>query len=143
MLRCEDIWFIGKKIQVSRQDRDRAYWILSLVSPSLLRILQATELISRQSHFILFRLHIIFNFSWEELRAVICSLRPLLGTKGDQILRAIYIVALDPTLFAQHSDSLLWDKVSGSLRFMLQILHGEVDKGRMLAFTCDSQLLIA
>ncbi|KAF7342193.1 NACHT domain-containing protein [Mycena venus] len=98
---------------------------------SLLTWLKAFQLSRLQHAWIFSELHTIFNFSWEELRAVICSLRSLLGTEGDEILEAIYVVALDPTLFAQHSDSLLRDKTSGSLRVMLQILHGEVDRDKM------------
>jgi hypothetical protein len=131
MLHCETLW-LEDEIQVTGQDRDRAYRILLLSSPSLIKILQATQInLDWRAHRIMPQLHTIFHFSWEELRAVICSLRPLLGTEGDQILRAICIVALDPTLFAQHSDSLLWDNASGSLRGMLQELRGEVDPGIM------------
>ncbi|KAJ7857643.1 hypothetical protein B0H14DRAFT_686406 [Mycena olivaceomarginata] len=97
MLHCEEVWvnllWFSSDIQVTAQDRDQAYWILLLVSPSLIKILQATEVIFPESNSILFRLHIIFNFSWEELRAVICSLRSLLPPEGDRILQAIYIVA--------------------------------------------------
>ncbi|KAJ7314245.1 hypothetical protein DFH08DRAFT_821602 [Mycena albidolilacea] len=40
--------------------------------------------------------------------------------------------AVDSVLaWLKHSDSLLWDKTSGSLRSMLQIFHGEVDKERI------------
>jgi hypothetical protein len=105
---------------------------LSQVSPSLLRILQAITFISYDSTTLrfylptlIFKIHTLLNFSWDELRMAFCSLRSLILHEGEELIRIMPIVALDMVISPAH---LLWDLTCGGLGVMRRILSGEVDK---------------
>jgi hypothetical protein len=102
---------------------------LSQASPSLIRILQGIKILVRDFNPLpLFQIHLFLNFSWDELRTAICSLRSLICDEEEGFLRKVSIVALDPTLFPVPFDSLMWDLACGSLRVMQQIFRGELIK---------------
>jgi hypothetical protein len=73
----------------------------------------------------MFKIHILLDFSWDELRLVFCSLRSLVGNEGEELIRNMPIVALDMALSPTHVS---WDLTRGSLHVMRSILSGEVDK---------------
>ncbi|KAJ7323329.1 hypothetical protein DFH08DRAFT_1085498 [Mycena albidolilacea] len=153
MVYCQSGWTIiveptapGKctEIRVTEEDRDNAYQILSQASPSLIRILQAMILIQLHDrkkassyfhgvkhmiHKLLFTIHIMLDLSWDELRTMICSLRPLIGNRAEwRFIKILSIVASDSTLFPPQFDSILWDLASGSLHVFQQVLSGEMDE---------------
>jgi hypothetical protein len=74
---------------------------------------------------LIYKIHILLDFSWDELRLAFCSLRSLIGHEGEGLIRNMPIVALDVTLSRAH---LLWDLSCGGLHLMRRILSGEVDK---------------
>jgi hypothetical protein len=122
---CQDA---RTRIQVTEEDRDRCHQILSQVSPSLLRILQAIAIITSVRDFVpflIFKVHAVLDFSWDELRMAFCSLRSLILHEGEGLIRIMPIVALDMTLSPV---PFLWDLTCGYLRVMRRILSGEVDR---------------
>jgi hypothetical protein len=74
---------------------------------------------------LMFKLHILLDVSWDELRLAVCSLRLLMGHGGDRFIKSMPKVALGLTLFPVH---LPWDLTCGCMRVMRQILSGEVDR---------------
>jgi hypothetical protein len=95
-----------------------------------MRILQAIRFIPRGllNYRHLFKIHFLLDFSWDELRTAICSLRSFIGDKEEGLLTKLLIVALDPTLFPVPFDSIVWGLACGSLRVMQRILRGELGK---------------
>jgi hypothetical protein len=128
---CQDIWsHQHDEIQITAQDWNHCSWILSQASPSLMRVLQVIKFIQLppEDPLALLKIHFLLDFSWNKLRTVICSLRPLIGDKGDGLLKKLLIVALDPTLFPVLFNSIMRDLACGSLRVMQQILRGKLDE---------------
>jgi hypothetical protein len=127
---CEEIWTYGRDLEITWSDQDHCRQILSQASPSLVRILHAIRFILLQGDdtWVLFQIHFFLNFSWDELRTAICSLRPLIHEKEEGLLNTLSTVALDPTLFLLPFDLIMWDLACGSLHVMQQILRGELDK---------------
>jgi hypothetical protein len=125
---CDSIWSNGEKVQIIRKSR-RDYWqILSQASPSLNRILQATEIIPWDGNSLLFKIHLLLNFSWAELRTTICPLRSLISGHMGEPDGKLSTVALDLDFFPSRLDSLLQDLTSGSLRVIRRILKGELER---------------
>jgi hypothetical protein len=127
---CEQIWIEDRALEVTWSDRDHCSHILSQASPTLVRILHTIRFIILQWHdtWVLCQIHFLLNFSWDELRTAICSLRSLIHDKEEGILNTLSTVALDPTLFPLPFDLIMWDLACGSLHVMQQILRGELDK---------------
>jgi hypothetical protein len=129
MVYCETIWFQDsrERIQVTEEDRDHCHQIFSQVSPSLLRILQTIKFITYSGHYLhlIFKIHALLNFSWDELRVAFRSLRSLIGHEGDGLIRIMPKVALEMSLSPVH---LLWDLTRCCLRVMRRIISSEVDK---------------
>jgi hypothetical protein len=125
---CEHIWDRGEELEVTGSDRDHCSQILLQASPSLIRILQAVRFSQGNWYLPLFKIHFLLNFSWDELRTAICSLRPLISKEGKGLIRKLLIVALDPTLFLVSFDLIMWDLACGSLHIMQQITRGELSK---------------
>ncbi|KAJ6499823.1 hypothetical protein DFH09DRAFT_1102896 [Mycena vulgaris] len=115
MCYCEGIWCDDKGTEVTGTDRDHYRQILSQAAPSLIKIFQAIEFLipGDSSRELLFKLHFLLDFTWSQ--------------EGRHI-RNVLIVALDPTLFPVRFDSITWDLTCGSLRVMVRILSGEVNK---------------
>ncbi|KAJ7204827.1 hypothetical protein GGX14DRAFT_646492 [Mycena pura] len=154
MVYCESGWAVvskmeddedleGSKIRATEEEQDNAYQILSQASPSLIRVLHAIFLIINASKRhtsvsegmqyvlcnLLFTIHITLDVSWDKLKTVICSLRPLIGNRAKlRFIKVMSIVALDPTLFPLRFDSILWNLACGSLHVFRQVLSGEMDK---------------
>jgi hypothetical protein len=137
MVYCQTAWNLPSQVQATTEERDKAHRILSEASPSLIRILQAVFLTFHPGHVYgsnvytreesLSKIHTRLDVSWDELRTVICSVRPLIGDKPKQrFIQIMSIVALDQTLFPSHFDSLLWDLASGSLHVFWQVVSGEL-----------------
>jgi hypothetical protein len=78
------------------------------------------------SSWVLFEIHFLLDFSWDELRMAICSLSSLIYNEEDGLLSKLLIVALDPILFSVPFDLIVWDLACGSLRVMQRILWGEL-----------------
>jgi hypothetical protein len=125
---CELIWVQHRKLEVTWADQDHCIQILSQAPASLIRILQTIEFLQ---HLRLFQIHFLLDFSWNELRIAICSLRAVIHNEEEGLLSKLLIVALDPTVFPVSFDSLMWDLACGSLHVMQQILKGELDKNIM------------
>jgi hypothetical protein len=130
---CEKIWFQAKEIglEATLSDRDHCSRILSQ-APSLIKILQVIKIL--QGNIIiapLFQIHFMLDFSWDELRTAICSLRPLIHDKEEGLLNTLSTVALDPTIFPVHFELIISDLACGSLRVMQQTPRGELDKSIM------------
>jgi hypothetical protein len=128
MYYCEDIWTDNREVQVTAQDRNHCSQILLQSSPLLIRFLQSVEFLQWGWCLPLFKIHFLLNFSWDDLRTAICSLRFLIGEEGEGLLRKLLHVTLDPTLFPVPFDLIIWDLACGSLRVMQQIFRGELDK---------------
>jgi hypothetical protein len=135
MVHCETIWCQDnrRKIQVTEKDRDHCHQILSQVSPSLLRILQSINFITYPLHHVdystqllIFKIHALLDFSWDELRVAFCSLRSLIGHERVRFIRKMPTVAFDMTLSPA---DLFWDLTNGYLHVLRRIISGEVDKG--------------
>jgi hypothetical protein len=126
------IWLHAKEIglEATSSDRDHCSRILSQASSSLIRIVQAIRFIPPYFYgaILLLKIHFLLDFSWDELRIAICSLRSLICDEGKDLMRKLLIVALDPTFFPVPFDSLMWDLAHGSLRVMQRILRGELLK---------------
>jgi hypothetical protein len=133
MLYCDSIWSKDKRIQVTEQDRDYCRQILSRASSSLVKILQivASQVISYDKGMLaanpLLTIRLLFNFSWDELRTAICSLRSLIDEEGEELTRKVSIVASNPVLCPVQFYSEMWDLTCGSLDVMLRIFKGELD----------------
>jgi hypothetical protein len=91
--------------------------ILSQISPQLIRILYARrvlpDIFGAQEHCLL-KIHVLLGLSWEELRAVICPLREILGDDSAR-LRPLLMFNSDTSL---ESNSVLLDLTKGGLRVM-------------------------
>jgi hypothetical protein len=126
MAYCEQIWYQDsrRQTQVTEEDRGHCHEILSQVSPSLIRILQAIKFIT-YAQILIHKTHILLDFSWDELRVAFRSLRLLIGHEGDGLIRIMPKVAFD---MAFSREALLSDLTCGCLRVMRRILSGEVDK---------------
>ncbi|KAJ7737215.1 hypothetical protein B0H14DRAFT_497334 [Mycena olivaceomarginata] len=146
MLYCELAWKLETEIEVTAEDWDQSHKILLQASPSLIRILQAVFLIQppptdhdiypevmHTKETFLCKIHMMLNISWGELRTVLCSLRPLIHG-GEQLIKTMLIVALDPTLFPPCFDSILWALACGSLNAIQQLLSSEIDNRIMWRF---------
>jgi hypothetical protein len=125
---CGIIWIEDRETQVTAQNQNHCSQILSQATPSLIRILQAIRFLSQDKYSLLFIIHFLLNLSWHELRMAICSLRCLMRNKGQEFIRNLLIVALDPTLFPVPFDLIMWDLACSSLHVMQQVLRGELDK---------------
>ncbi|KAJ7821022.1 hypothetical protein B0H14DRAFT_3146902 [Mycena olivaceomarginata] len=121
MSSCEFIWQKSgtRGGWLTKKDRSRYQRVLS-ASPSLIRVLQAIECCREIT---LFEIHILLDFSWDELRMVICSLCSLMGNERKDIEKVL-LVALE--VFPAR-DSISWDLACGSMRALWQILEGELD----------------
>jgi hypothetical protein len=69
----------------------------------------------------------MLDFSWDELRTAICSLRSLICDEEEGFLSKLLNVALDPTIFPVNFELIIWDLACGSLRVVQRILKGELD----------------
>jgi hypothetical protein len=135
---CEQIWMDAlskdRQLEVTWSDQDHSHQILLQAFPSIIRILQVIRftppdvLNSKHVFSTLFKIHFLLDFSWDELRTAICSLRSLIGEEGEGFVRNLFIVALDPTLFPVPLDLIVWDFACGSLHVMQRILRGEFAK---------------
>jgi hypothetical protein len=123
---CEQIWSEGRELEVTSLDQFHCSKILSQASASLIRILQAIKFLQMNSCSPLFRIHFLLNFSWDELRTAICSLRSLIPDEEEELLSKLPIVALDPTLFPVPFNLIMWDLACGPLHVMQQIIRGEL-----------------
>ncbi|KAJ7207689.1 hypothetical protein C8J57DRAFT_1258075 [Mycena rebaudengoi] len=131
MARCGHLWAADVQTEVTREDRDHSCQFLSQASPSLIRILQVISFIrDRQglSEKLLLKFYSLLDISWEELRTAICSLRPLNGDDGEELINEAAIVALDLSFYPGR---LLWDLTCGSLRTILRVLRGEMNINAM------------
>jgi hypothetical protein len=72
---------------------------------------------------LMFKIRVLLDLSWDELRMAICSLRPLIGDHEKQPIMNVSMVVLDLTSYLPR---LLWDLAYSSLRVLLRRLHGEV-----------------
>jgi hypothetical protein len=128
---CEQIWIEAciedREFEVTWSDRDHCRQILSQASPSLISILQAIRFLSRNKRLVPFIIHSLLNLSWGELRMTICSLHSLICGEGQEFIRNLLIVALDPALFPVPFDLIMWDLACGSLCVMQRIVSGELD----------------
>jgi hypothetical protein len=126
---CEKIWLQAKKkgLEATSSDRDHCSRILSQ-APSLIKILQVIKILLGSIIPPLFQIHFMLDFSWDELRTAICSLRSLVYDEEEGFLSKLLNVALDPTLFPMPFDSITWDLACGSLHATQRILRGESDK---------------
>lgn len=124
---CEHMWSGDKELEITWSDRNQCSQILTQASPLLIRILQAIKFAEPKWHSPLFHIHFLLDFSWDELRTAIYSLRSLIHDKEKGLLTKLLIVALDPTLFPVPFDSIMWDLACDSLRVMQRILGGELD----------------
>jgi hypothetical protein len=129
MVDCEQNWSQSRNLEVAQSDRNHCCQILSQASPSLVRILQAIRfiLLQRDDHWVLFEIHFLLDFPWDELRMAICSLCSLIRKEEKGLVSKLLIVALDPTLFPVPFDLIMWDSACGSLHVMQQTLRGELD----------------
>jgi hypothetical protein len=127
----ELIWYKDRQLEDTWSDRNYCHQILLQSSPSLIKILQAIKFLQRDGDSLLFQIHFLLDFSWDELRTSICSLRSLIHNEEDELLIKLLIVALDPTLFPVPFDLIMWDFACGSLHVMQQILRGELIKNIM------------
>ncbi|KAJ6482451.1 hypothetical protein C8R45DRAFT_1001497 [Mycena sanguinolenta] len=110
--------------QVTREDWNRSQQILSQVSPSLVRILQAGSLIgNHQLQGLLFEIHLLLDVSWDELRTTICSLRSFTDEK---MLLATLVVARQSAPNLAHFDTIMSDLACGVIRVIQQIVRGEL-----------------
>jgi hypothetical protein len=126
---CEQMWLHGRKLEgLTGSDRDRCSQILSRASPTLIQILQTIEFLHYNGSSLLFQIHLLLDFSWDELKTVICSLRLLIGDEGEGLLTKLFHVLLDSTLFPVPFDLIMLDLACGSLRLMQRILKGELIK---------------
>jgi hypothetical protein len=127
---CEEIWTDGGDLEITWSDQDHCRQILSQASPSLIRILHAIRfiLLQRADPWVLFQIHFLLDFPWDELRTAICSLCSLIHDEGEELMRKLLIVALDPSLFPVPFDSIMWDLACGFLHVMQRIRRGELDK---------------
>lgn len=136
MVYCETIWCQNarRRIEVTEDDRDHCHQTLLQVSPSLTRILQLIPFITYPSEsfhpyyyaeLLIFKIHVLLDFSWDELRMAFCSLRSLIGHEGDGFTRNMPIIALDMALSPA---PILWELTHSCLCVMRRIISGEVDK---------------
>jgi hypothetical protein len=84
--------------------------------------------VQQMIHKLLFTIHITLDLSWDDLRTVICSLRPLIGNRAERRIINIVDCRLRFHPFPATIDSMLWDLASGSLRVFQQVLCGEMDE---------------
>jgi hypothetical protein len=73
----------------------------------------------------IFKIHTLLDFSWDELRMAICSLRSLIFPEGEGLIRIMPTVAW---YMALSPATLLWDLTRGGLCVMRRILSSEVVK---------------
>ncbi|KAJ6482462.1 hypothetical protein C8R45DRAFT_302791 [Mycena sanguinolenta] len=119
----ESVWRSNQPIQITQQDWFRSQQILSLASPSLVRILQAVTLIHHNRP--LLQVHLLLDLSWDELRIAIGrALGPCISHQN--LLVTLFVVAQQSTTIAAHFNSLTLDLTSGALRVMQQIARGEL-----------------
>lgn len=129
---CDHIWSHNRVIGESQN----SCHVLVEQSPQLLRILHAITVFHAASCpevpvfcgglSVLLQIHVLLDFSWEELRTVLCPLRKIIG-EDDEGLEALLILASDSICFPKsHFDSILQDLARGSLRLMKQITRDEV-----------------
>jgi hypothetical protein len=124
MYYCEQRWTHASILKVTQSDQDHCRQILSQASPSLIRILQTIKVLQGWG---LLTIHFLLDFSWDELRTVICSLCSLMHNEREVLIRKLFIVALDPAHFPMPFGSIMWDLACVSLCFMQQTLRGEAD----------------
>jgi hypothetical protein len=129
---CEKIWLQAKEIgiEATSSDREHCSRILSQ-APSLIKILQVIKFLQGDITPPLFQIHFMLDFSRDELRTAICSLRSLICDEEEGFLSKLLNVALDPTIFPVHFDLIMWELVCKSLRVMQRILNGELIKNLM------------
>jgi hypothetical protein len=128
---CEQVWYEDRELKITSSDREDCSRLLSQTSPSTIRILQAIrfippDLIGDDSGY-LFKIHFQLDFSWDELRTAICSLRSFIRDDEEGLLTKLLIVVLDPTFFPVLFDLMMWDLACGSVRVMQRTLRGELD----------------
>ncbi|KAF7330634.1 NACHT domain-containing protein [Mycena sanguinolenta] len=117
--------------QVTQEDWNRSYQVLSQASPLLLRILRAGTLIYKRhsdptgTFFVLFDIHFLLDISWDELRMAICSLRSF--TDGE--IANIFVVAKESARSAANFGPLMLDLTRGALRLVQKVLRAEWPSG--------------
>ncbi|KAF7377491.1 AAA-16 domain-containing protein [Mycena sanguinolenta] len=112
-----------KPDQVTQEDWNRSYQVLSQASPSLLRILRARTLINDDDHkYLLFRIHLLLDISWDELRMAICSLRSF----RDGEIANLFSVAKESATNAENFGPLMLDLTRGVLHVMQKMLCDEL-----------------
>lgn len=124
---CRNLRRTSSKIQNSSQ-------MLLRGSPQLVRILCAYRAIYCLAIVIhapfdvpLFRVRLLLDLSWDELRKAICPVHTIMGTDWDG-LRQLLSSRLDPGPSSNfHCDSILWDLTSSTLRLLKQVIPGEVN----------------
>ncbi|KAJ7678053.1 hypothetical protein DFH06DRAFT_1167737 [Mycena polygramma] len=133
MLSCESVWsyptraglflpLYPEENEVTEQDRENYRQLLSRSLPSTVRILQAVKFIPDPWNTIgIFKLHLLLELPWDQLRTAICSLRSL----ACEDIRVVF-VALDPHIFPGVFGSLMLDLARGHLNVMLRIHKGEL-----------------
>ncbi|KAJ6504087.1 hypothetical protein C8R47DRAFT_176894 [Mycena vitilis] len=133
MLSCESVWSYPTRAglflpqhpeenEVTEQDRDNYRQLLARSLPSTVRILQAVKFIPDPWNTIgIFKLHLLLEVPWDQLRTAICSLRSLVC----EDIRVVF-VALDPCIFPGLFGSLMLDLARGHLIVMLRIHNGEL-----------------
>ncbi|KAF7369296.1 hypothetical protein MVEN_00257400 [Mycena venus] len=127
MCHCDAKWSNHEEVRIARKSRDYYCQVLSQALPTLVKILQAVESIPLDGSSVLFKIHILLDLSWEELKTAICPLQSL-AVHDREGCTTEPSVALNPTLFPAHLDSILWDLTCGSLRVILRILKGELER---------------
>jgi hypothetical protein len=125
MAHCESIWSRANPAPVTRKDWNRAQQILlaQKVTRTTIQILEAIACIQNRQAWLLFKLHILMDFSWNDLRTAICSLRSF---NGQELLLANLPWISIRCMFQEQIDSVRWTLICGAMRSMDRITHGAV-----------------
>lgn len=130
MLFCDFAWCQAQEVpfEGTADGLEKYHNILSAASPQLVRVLRAYRIFPRGSlRGALVKVHFLLDVSWDELRAVICLLRPIIG-EDEGHLRSLLISASNQTVVLNpHLDSILYDLTLGCLRFMKMLLGHTMD----------------
>ncbi|KAJ7757355.1 hypothetical protein DFH07DRAFT_460273 [Mycena maculata] len=129
MFYCAALWVINPRRTNTAQN---TVALALRASPQLLRILQAYAVLYRTpGEDLWLKIRLLLDFSWDELRTIIRSLRPV----TDDRLRELPSLVSDPTLFPNfHVDSILSDLGRGRLTLMEKLIRGEADWNIWLVF---------
>ncbi|KAJ7444543.1 hypothetical protein B0H11DRAFT_437643 [Mycena galericulata] len=129
MLQCEEVWWACSKELTTEQDSRNHREVWSQVSPQLIRILRAFMVFPEGTICILFHLHHFLDLSWDEMRAIICPLRALVG-EDEQQLRELFAFASDRTFIAEPNfHSIIRELALGGLHVMTGVISDKIYMG--------------